>query len=195
MQDTQLLKTLKKADKDKKKKSNFPWIIKITVIAFAISLLFSFATESLMPHTSIWLGILLVIIFILLGILFDMVGVAVTSADEKPFHSMSAKKVRGADVAVVFKKNTNKVASFCNDVIGDICGIISGSAGVYIASSISLTFHLPIFACSLVITALIAAVTIGGKALGKSVAINKSTTILYEFSKFIAHFYHPKAKS
>ena len=45
------------------------------------------------------------------------------------YHAMSSKKIKGAKKAVSFKKNADKVSSFCNDVIGDICGIISGSAG------------------------------------------------------------------
>ena len=60
--------------------------------------------------------------FIFLGILFDIIGVAVTSSDDKIFHSMSARKVRGAKVAVKFHKNAEKVSSFCCDVVGDICG-------------------------------------------------------------------------
>lgn len=193
-EEKQFITSLKGVDQDKRKKSNFGWIIKTTIAAFFISLLFSFASESLMPKVPFLIGILIVIIFIFLGILFDMVGVAVTSADEKPFHSMSAKKIRGADVAVSFKKNASKVSSFCNDVIGDICGVISGSAGVYIASNLSTMFGWNVFLCSLCITALIAAFTIGGKAMGKGMAIGQSTTILYEFSKFTSHFYHPKNK-
>lgn len=193
-EEKQFAKDLRIVDKEKKKKSNISWTIRITVAAFFISLLFSFASESLMPKVPLLVGIFIVIIFIFLGILFDMIGVAVTSADEKPFHSMSAKKIRGADVAVSFKKNASKVSSFCNDVIGDICGVISGSAGVYIASNLSTMFGWNVFVCSLCITALIAAFTIGGKAMGKGMAIGQSTTILYEFSKFISHFYHPKNK-
>ena len=121
-----------------------------------------------------------------------MIGVAVTSADEKPFHSMSARKVKGANIAVMFKKNADKVSSFCNDVIGDICGIISGSAGVIIATFLANTFEINIFIVTLLVTAIIAALTIGGKALGKSIAINKSNYILYEFSKLVSHFYKKK---
>lgn len=187
-------KNITKQEKKHNKKSNMKWIIEITMMAFIISFIFSLASEAIMPNVPALLGTLLVIIFIGLGILFDMIGVAVTSADEKPFHSMSAKKIRGANVAVIFKKNADKVASFCNDVIGDICGIISGSAGVYIAASMASTYNLNSFICSLIITALIAALTIGGKAMGKSVAINKSETILYEFSKTISYIYKPRNK-
>ena len=36
---------------------------------------------------------------------------------------------------------------------------------------------------------LISALTIGGKAMGKSFAINKSDIILYGFAKFVSTFY------
>jgi hypothetical protein len=38
------------------------------------------------------------------------------------------------------------------------------------------------------VTALIASITIGGKAMGKSYAINKSEVIIYKFAKIISLF-------
>lgn len=175
-----------------KEKSNYNWIFKITILAFFISIFFSFASESIIPNVNIVLGIVLVILFIFIGVLFDMVGIAVTAADEAPFHSMNSRKIKGANVGVIFKKNADKVSSFCNDVIGDICGIISGSAGVIIANKLSELLNINQFITTLVITALIASLTIGGKAFGKSLAINNSNMILYNFSKIVSTFYHPK---
>lgn len=175
-----------------KTKANIKWIIEIFVIAFLISLFMSFISEVTLPKVPIYIGILLVIFFILLGVLFDMIGVAVTASNEKVFHSMNSRKVKGADVAVLFKKNAEKVSSFCNDVIGDICGVVSGSAGITIASSLSKLTHFNSLIITLIITALIAALTIGGKAIGKSFAINKADIILYRFSKFISFFYKIK---
>ena len=161
-------------------------------LAFVISITFSFISETILPNVNVVIGILLVIIFILLGVIFDMIGVSVTSADEKPFHSMNSRKVKGAGVAVKFKKSADKVSSFCNDVIGDICGIVSGSAGTIIAIALANSLHVDKFVITLVVTALIASLTIGGKALGKSYAINKSNLILYKFAKFISNFYKVK---
>lgn len=176
------------------KKQNYKWIMQITTLAFIISFCFSFLSETFIPKVGLILGIIVLVIVVLIGIIFDMIGVAVTSADEAPFHSMSARKVKGANVAVTFKKNADRVSSFCNDVIGDICGIISGSAGVIIAASLSKTLNINIFIVTLIVTAMIAALTIGGKALGKSIAINKSNYILYEFAKIISNFYKVKNK-
>ena len=170
----------------KKKNSNIKWIITITVLAFVISFVFSLVSELVLPKASMFLGIVLVIIFILLGIVFDIIGVAVSTADEKPFHSMAARKVRGAKTAVLFKKNANKVSSFCNDVIGDICGIISGSAGVTVTLSIANTFNIPVLPVTLCMTALIASMTIGGKAAGKGLAMSRSNDILFMSAKVAA---------
>ena len=174
--------------RNKKKNTDYNWIIKITLIAFLISFVFSGVSETALPNVPLIVGVILVFVFIFLGVIFDMIGVAVTSSDEKQFHSMSARKVKGAKTAVMFKKNAEKVSSFCNDVIGDICGIISGSAGVMIADSISTQFGLPLFWTSLTVTALIAALTIGGKALGKGLAISKGNQILFVFAKFTSFF-------
>lgn len=186
-------KSIQKVLKTNKKEFvNYSWIIKITIVAFTISILFSFLSETVIPKVSVLIGVLILIIFILVGIIFDMVGVSVQTADEAPFHSMNSRRIKGADVAVKFKKNSDKVSSFCNDVVGDICGIISGTAGSIIASSLAQTFHLNSFITILVVTGIISAITIGGKALGKGIAINKSNYILYEFAKIVSKFYKVK---
>lgn len=187
-----LINLSKKKEKKSKKYINWNWIIKITLIAFTLSFVFSAISEFVIPNVNIIIGIFLVIIFIGLGVLFDIIGVAVTSADEKIFHSMNSRKVKGAKLAVKFKKNADKLSSFCNDVIGDVCGIISGSAGAIIAATIAVKLSLNAFLVSLVVTALIASLTICGKAMGKNFAINKSNVILYKFSKFVATFIREK---
>jgi len=186
-------KSIKKVlKKSKKELINFKWVTTITILAFIISIIFSALSETLIPNVNVIVGILILIIFILIGIIFDMVGVAVQSSDEAPFHSMNSRKVKGADVAVVFKKNADKASTFCNDVIGDICGIISGTAGSIIASTLAVKFDFDQFMTILIITGLVSALTIGGKALGKSIAVNKSNYILYEFAKIISNFYKVK---
>ena len=171
----------------KNKKRN-TWPIIVTILAFFISLLFSFISESIMPSVPILIGIIILITFILIGIIFDMIGVAVTSSNEEPLHAMSSKKIKGAKKAVSFKKNADKVSSFCNDVIGDICGIISGSAGVAVATSLANTYNLNIFYTTLIVTAIIAALTIGGKAFCKKIAINNNHIIVYLTAKILSKF-------
>lgn len=184
-----LIEQTKKKEKVKKEHVDIKWIIKILIISFAISFGLSFVSEMTIPNLSLFFGIVVTLLFIGLGILFDIIGVSVTSSDEAVFHSMNSRKVKGASVAVKFKKNADKVASFCNDVIGDICGIVSGAAGTTIAVIIITTYNCNPLIVTLTVSATIAAITIGGKAVGKSFAINKSDIILYEFAKFISTFY------
>ena len=131
-----LIEQTKKKEKVKKEQVDINWIIKILIISFVISFGLSFVSEMTIPNLSLVLGIIVTLLFIGLGIVFDIIGVSVTSSDEAVFHSMNSRKVKGASVAVKFKKNADKVASFCNDVIGDICGIVSGAAGTTIAAII-----------------------------------------------------------
>ncbi len=181
----------KKANKQNKNvnlKADYKWIVTITLTAFMITFIMSIFSESALKDTNLTLSILIVLIFIVLGIVFDMVGISVTVADKKVFHSMAAKKVSGAKTALKLIANNSKVSSFCNDVIGDICGILSGTAAGTIAILLANKLNFNIFYVSLIITSIIAALTIGGKALGKSIAINHSNNILYKFSCVIKVF-------
>jgi len=185
-----LVEQTKKKEKTKKEKVDVKWIITIVIITFVISFGLSFVANSTIPNLSLIFGIIITFIFIFIGILFDIVGVAVTSADEKVFHSMASRKVKGAGVAVKLKKNADKTSSFCCDVIGDICGVISGASGTTICAILVSDYNTDLLLTGLFLTAIISSLTIGGKAIGKSFAINKSDIILYEFSKFISNFYH-----
>lgn len=182
----------RRKEKIKKEKVDIRWILIIVSITFVISFILSFISQLTIPNLSLIIGIFITLLFILIGVCFDIIGVAVTSADEKVFHSMNSRKVKGANVAVKFKKNADKVSSFCCDVIGDICGVISGSASATIAAILVSKFNFDILLTGLFVTAIISSLTIGGKAIGKSFAINKSDIILYEFSKFISIFYRCK---
>ena len=168
------------------KKDN--WTIKIILLAFLISFIFSLGSETIMPKVNLILSILILIVFIIIGIIFDMIGVAITTCDIKPFHSMNSKKIKYASTGIKLINNAPKVSSFCNDVIGDICGIISGSTGVIIATAISVKLNTNILLTNLITTSLIAALTIGGKSIGKTIAIKNSTSIIKTFSKVAAIF-------
>ena len=184
-----LVEQTKKKEKIKKEHVNWSWIMTILCVTFIISFILSFIANATIPNISLFFGIIITLFFVIIGILFDIIGVAVTTADEKVFNSMSSRKVKGASTAVKFKKNADKVSSFCCDVIGDICGVISGAAGTAITAIIAATFKLDLLLSGLFVAAIISSLTIGGKAIGKSFAINKSDIILYEFAKFISNFY------
>lgn len=160
--------------------SRVRWIIVIFLLTVAISALFSFLSSTIMEDTKTVVAFIVLLVIIMIGIVFDMIGVSVTAADAKPFHSMAAKKKAGAKEALFLLKNADKVASVCNDVIGDICGVISGSASAAIAVSAFSGKHptLP----TLLMSALVAGLTVGGKACGKAFAIRRSTDIIHTVS-------------
>ena len=184
----------RRKEQEKKEKVNKKWVSQIVILAFTISFCLSFISESTIPNLSLPFGILLILLFILINIIFDIVGMAVTSAEEKVFHSMNSRKVKGADIAVKMIKNADKVSNFCCDVIGDICGVVSGAASTSISLIIANQLNTNTFFTSLIVAAIVASLTIGGKALGKTIAINKSNIIIYETSKIFSCIYKPKKK-
>lgn len=152
-----------------------------------MSAIFNVLSSGVMEMVDIWIAVLILGVIILIGIVFDIIGVAVTTASEVPFHSMSAKRVRHADRALRLVKEKEKVSNFCNDVVGDICGIVSGSAAAAVVAYIlKIATVINGFWLSLVITATVASITVGGKALGKSIAIRYSNTIVYMSAKALS---------
>ena len=165
-------------------KHNIKWVIVITLWTFIMAVVFSIITESLVKNLDIFMAFIILIIVILVGIFFDIIGIAVTTAKEMPFHAMAANKIEEAKYAIKLLKNASQVSNFCNDVIGDISGIVSGSAGATIIFKLVDTYDLKnATILSIVITSLIASFTVGGKALGKSIAISNSEKIIFQTAK------------
>ena len=171
-----------KKKKKHNKDSNVRWIVTIFFLTVLISSAISFFSSSLLASSGLVEAFVVLLVIVLIGILFDIIGVAVVSASEKPFHSMAAKKLPGAQEALTLLRNAEKVSSFCNDVVGDICGIVSGSASAVIAVK-ALTQIGSNTVAQLVMSAVVAGVTIAGKACGKNVAMSKSTQIVLLASK------------
>ena len=162
----------------KERNKTICWVITIFLVTIFISAVISFASEELMERSTVAVAFIILSVIILLGIIFDIVGVAVTSADEKPFHSMAARKVPGSQEAIKLLRNAERVSSICNDVVGDICGVVSGSAAASIAAQ-AFTAGAEIAWPQLLMSALVAGFTVGGKAVGKTFAINSCTQIVY----------------
>ena len=170
-----------------KNKTNFKWVFIVTILAFIISIVMTFFSKLVFEYVGLLIAIIITLLFIFLGIIFDIIGVAVITGDEVVFHSMSSRKVKGGKVGVKLLKNTEKVSSIC-DVIGDVCGIISGTSGVVIVTLIIKLTDANELLTSLIVTGIISAFTIGGKALGKGIAINKSKEIVTVVSKILSIF-------
>ncbi len=185
-------KSINKIEKNKKSKTSktdYRWTMLITMFTFIMSVALSFLLDHLLKDVNIFVGVIMLLSVILIGIIFDIIGVSVTSADQKLFHSMAANRIQEGKVAIDLIKNADKVSSFCNDVIGDMAGIISGALGASLLSKIYDKFNdINIALIGTLITASVAAATVGGKSLGKSVAINKYREIIFFISKIILKF-------
>ena len=79
-------------------------------------------------------------------------------------------------------RNAEKVSSFCNDVVGDICGVVSGSASAVIAVKALSNLNSDAVG-QLIMSAVVAGITIAGKALGKNIAMSKPTQIVHLVAK------------
>jgi hypothetical protein len=169
------------------------WILLIIIVSFALSASLNLLSSNVLEGANIYVAFGLVLVIIIVNIIFDIIGTAVTAADEAPFHSMASRKLYGAKQSIKLIRNADKVSNFCNDVIGDICGVISGSASALIVLSLARVPKSPDASQSVMlgvlITGLVAALTVGGKAMGKFIAIEKSNYIIYKVGvivKFIS---------
>ena len=179
--------------KTQKKKSGsvspYRWAFTVFLMAVALSAVLSLASESMLAGAGVAVAVLILTMFIGLGILFDIIGVAVTAADPRPFHSMAAHKEKGAKEALMLLRNASQVSSVCNDVVGDICGIGSGTTAAVIVVRLQAALDLWSVLISVAVTALISGLTIGGKALGKTFAMKQSTKVVYWAGRFL-HVFH-----
>lgn len=172
---------------NKQKYEMIKWVISIFLVTIFVSGMISLISDELMDRSGIGFAFVILLTIVLIGIIFDIIGVAVTSADEAPFHAMAARKVPGAKEAIRLLRRAERVSSICNDVVGDICGVVSGSASAVIAVQIlqNFEFSWPRLV-SLLMSALVAGLTVGGKAIGKGFAVNSSTAIVHSVGRVIA---------
>ena len=178
----------------KERNKTIRWVVTIFFVTIVISGAISLLSDFIISVSGIVVAFLILMGIILIGIVFDIVGVAVASADEKPFHSMAARKVPGAQDAIKLLRNAERVSSICNDVVGDICGVVSGSASATIAAQVlrNFEFSLP-QVVSLLMSALVAGLTVGGKAIGKTFAMNSCTQIISFVGRILYYMHHPSA--
>ena len=170
----------------KERSKTIRWVVTIFFVTIVISGIISLVSDEIMSRSGIGLAFVILFAIVLLGIMFDIIGVAVTAADEKPFHSMASRKVSGARESLKLLRNSDRVSSICCDVVGDICGVVSGAASATIAALIiaSANFGWPQIV-TLMMSALVAGMTVGGKAIGKGVAIGSATKIVQTVGKII----------
>ena len=173
----------------KERNTTIRWVVTIFFVTILISGTISFTSDLLMANSSMFVAFIILLAIVFIGIIFDVIGVAVTSADEKPFHSMASRKVPGAQESIRLLRNAERVSSICNDVVGDICGVVSGSASATIAVQMLNNLKtgnetwIP-----LGMSALVAGLTVGGKAIGKTFAVHSCTKIVHGVGKILWAF-------
>ena len=158
-------------------KSNYKWFLTIFITTFILSLFFSYISAIAIKDISVIPAIILLIVIIFVGIIFDIIGVAVTVGNEENFHAMASKKAKGAKTSIKLIKSSAKVANICADVIGDICGVLSGAISAVVTLKITAAFNIS-FDIQFMMSAFVASLTVGGKAIGKGIAQRNSTEII-----------------
>ena len=171
-------------DKQKKTNNNNSWVIFIAIATFILSLLFSFISNTAIANLNIILGVIILIIVILIGVVPHLIGVAVTVGNEEDFHAQASKKIKGAKTSIKMIRNSAKVSNFCADVIGDICGVLSGAISAMIAFKLTENYGMS-SSLQFVFSAIVSSVTVGGKAVTKEIAKKHSTQIIGFITKFV----------
>ena len=167
------------------KRADIRWVFLVVTWSIVLAVVFTLLSSAALEEAGYVLAFGVLLILVVVGIFFDMVGVAVTVADETPFHSMAARRGPGGKEAIRLIKSADRVANFCNDVVGDITGIISGTTMAAIAFRLTQDFSVSNLLVNLIITSLVVGITIGGKAWGKMVAIRSSYRIVLFAAFFI----------
>ena len=179
--------------KKQKKKIMPPWLswgLSVLFLSFALTVLFSFLTEISIKGSPVYVCVIVLIVLLILNIGCDLLANAIITCQPDAFHAMASKKIKGATRAVTLCRNATKLGSIFADVIGDICGIVSGAAGavlvVYIAAKTS--GNIWEIVASIGVSAVIGALTVGGKAIFKHFAIKYNKQIVFSFAKFTTFF-------
>lgn len=162
------------------------WFIKVFITTFILSICFSYISTYGVSNLNLISSIIILVAVIAVGIIFDIIGVAVTVANEEEFHAKATKKIEGAKTSIKLIKNSARVANICADVIGDVCGVLSGAISAMISAKLTEKAGTNL---QFIISAVVASLTVGGKALGKEVANKNSTPIVHFVGTILSKVY------
>lgn len=168
------------------KKDN--WIYKVFFITFILAAIFSGISNVISSTFNNAILAIIILLVTSIGIIFDMVGTACLTAEEKNFHAKNSRKIKGAKESISIIKNAVVIANICNDIIGDICGIVSGGLGAVLAINLSKSFSWNVTIATIIISALISSITVGCKAIFKNVAIKNCDNIIFKVGKIMNIF-------
>ena len=161
--ESKLAKSDPQTAKKEEKRRTRNWVITIFFATIAISASISLVSDLVMGSSPMLVAALVLLMIVFIGIIFDIVGMAVATS------------------------------SICNDVVGDICGVVSGTASAAISAQILSNFELSFASVvPLALSSLTAALTVGGKAIGKGIAVSACTEIVYHAGQVIYFVTHWK---
>ena len=185
------------SQKTKKKAPQWlTWGLAVIFLSFGLTVIFSFLTELVIDENSpaIVCGVVLLVLLIL-NISCDLLANAIISCKPESFHAMASNKIKGARRAVWLCNNASRLGSIFADVIGDICGIVSGAAGAVLATIIAVSYgDVWKLMAGILVSAIIGALTVGGKAFFKYFAIRFNKKIVFGFAKFTTFFKKEKKR-
>ncbi len=187
-------KAIKKSEraKDKNNRKKFrmdwAWTIKVFLSSLSVSAVLTVLSSQVLEELALVIAFIILFLFIFINIFFDVIGLAVTTAEEAMFHSMAARKLKVGNKAVYLIRNAEKVSNFCSDVVGDIAGVVSGSTGTAIVTKMFASSHDGEFVGNIIVTALIAGITVGGKAIGKALGMYFNQQIVTATARFLCFF-------
>ncbi|MFP4016445.1 MAG: hypothetical protein ACLFUI_05385 [Halanaerobiales bacterium] len=160
----------------------------IAIFTFLIAILVTLSSQTRIQYVSFIPAVLILLVIIFTGILSDMVGVAATVANPSTFNARAAKKIFGARNGLFLVRHADRVASLMCDIVGDICGTVSGAIGIVIVLRIINNWGGSQSILNLLMIGFISALTVGGKAYFKTYGIRKADEIIFYVGKVLAGF-------
>jgi hypothetical protein len=167
--------------------------VTLALAGLAVAAAVTWPAQVGMRGLPLWDALAALVCLVAVGVAGDMVGVAAAAADEAALHAMASRRLPGSREALALKRNAPHVTSICGDIVGDVAGTASGAAAAAMAARLAAAAAvrgaLPAWtagAAEVAAVAVVAALTVGGKAFGKGIALARANEILYG----IGHFAH-----
>lgn len=170
------------------------WALKIMPITFCLSLASSWFSQAVTTFTDLTASVMLLLFMMLVSVVFDGIGVSVTSCDKVAVKKLLQYDAKRAKIALGLIANAEKVNSVCADVIGDICGVLSGACGAVLAADLVSQTNTGGTWLPTLTSAVVAAATVGGKALMKGIAVKNADKYVVQTAKALSVIYKPKDK-
>ncbi|MEG1608876.1 MAG: hypothetical protein RR348_03335, partial [Clostridia bacterium] len=124
----------------------------------------------------------------------DALGVGITACNFGQLITKN-KSLGKKDLDIIFwlSKNAEKVNNLCCDVVGDMCGILSGACGANIVVNLC-RGDLNSYIISVIVSSVVASLTVGGKAFTKGVALSHSQKFVVLLKNFVKPFWRNNSK-